>query len=361
MRQRIAFLAFCVLILAVGPVQAADLGARAMGMGGAYVALANDATAVYWNPAGLAEVSFISVAPVGALETSARGDLESFHQLTGGDKNVALPTGDFTLEASGAGLAGIVTKRFGVTYLPEGAISADYVYRSEVPLGYTEPVPGNGSTMTANATVYNNTIISGAMPLARAPFGLAAINLGANVKFIKAKHLQPESADSNGTVTLDVTNPNQLNEPVRMVEDATGNGIGLDLGVQGRFTDRVRFGAVARDVVRSIEWSGDSQESRKPAVQAGIAVKAPLGLTVAADVENLYLDGDRATRFRLGLEESILGLVAVRAGYRSNPGGDPSYSVGLGAGLGKFLRLEAAVASDLQEQFQACLTAIAQF
>ncbi len=29
------------------------VGARAIGMGGAYVALANDATAIYWNPAGL--------------------------------------------------------------------------------------------------------------------------------------------------------------------------------------------------------------------------------------------------------------------------------------------------------------------
>ena len=30
------------------------VGARAMGMGSAYVALADDPTAVYWNPAGLA-------------------------------------------------------------------------------------------------------------------------------------------------------------------------------------------------------------------------------------------------------------------------------------------------------------------
>lgn len=29
------------------------VGARAMGMGGSFVALANDATAAYWNPAGL--------------------------------------------------------------------------------------------------------------------------------------------------------------------------------------------------------------------------------------------------------------------------------------------------------------------
>lgn len=32
------------------------VGARAIGMGGAYVALANDASSVYWNPAGLTQV-----------------------------------------------------------------------------------------------------------------------------------------------------------------------------------------------------------------------------------------------------------------------------------------------------------------
>ena len=31
-----------------------DVGAQAVSMGGAYVAVANDATAMYWNPAGIA-------------------------------------------------------------------------------------------------------------------------------------------------------------------------------------------------------------------------------------------------------------------------------------------------------------------
>ncbi len=37
------------------------IGARAMGMGGAYVALANDVSALYWNPAGIAEMQSSSV------------------------------------------------------------------------------------------------------------------------------------------------------------------------------------------------------------------------------------------------------------------------------------------------------------
>jgi hypothetical protein len=57
MLKLIAGTAVAVLLLA-GVVQAnfleTELGARAMGMGGAFVAVADDVTALHWNPAGLA-------------------------------------------------------------------------------------------------------------------------------------------------------------------------------------------------------------------------------------------------------------------------------------------------------------------
>src|SRR3954468_16038183 len=37
-------------------------GVRATGMGGAFVAVADDASAVFWNPAGLASGSYFSLA-----------------------------------------------------------------------------------------------------------------------------------------------------------------------------------------------------------------------------------------------------------------------------------------------------------
>src|SRR5438874_13382067 len=38
------------------------VGVRATGMGGAFVAVADDASAVFWNPAGLASGSYFSLA-----------------------------------------------------------------------------------------------------------------------------------------------------------------------------------------------------------------------------------------------------------------------------------------------------------
>ncbi len=43
-------------VLCAGGFEFPGVGARALGMGGAYTALANDWTATYWNPAGLAEL-----------------------------------------------------------------------------------------------------------------------------------------------------------------------------------------------------------------------------------------------------------------------------------------------------------------
>ena len=58
--------ALCLALVALLPPAAraqsdAPVGVRAAGMGGAFVAVADDASAVYWNPAGLASGSYVSM------------------------------------------------------------------------------------------------------------------------------------------------------------------------------------------------------------------------------------------------------------------------------------------------------------
>jgi len=70
--KKIAFgLAVAVVIVALGSAALAGthsgaflrmgVGGRALAMGGSYVAIANDATAGYWNPAGLALIDNVSI------------------------------------------------------------------------------------------------------------------------------------------------------------------------------------------------------------------------------------------------------------------------------------------------------------
>jgi hypothetical protein len=52
------------------------VGSRALGMGGAFVAVANDATATWWNPAGLAAGPFVDVSLARAV-TETRGHADA--------------------------------------------------------------------------------------------------------------------------------------------------------------------------------------------------------------------------------------------------------------------------------------------
>jgi len=52
------------------PMLRMGVGARALAMGGAYVAEAHDASAGYWNPAGLAQIDFINITGMYAASMS---------------------------------------------------------------------------------------------------------------------------------------------------------------------------------------------------------------------------------------------------------------------------------------------------
>lgn len=60
-----------------GNIHAFPPGARAYGMGGAFVAVADDASALYWNPAGLAGGKFSILATVGLQEFGKLEELQA--------------------------------------------------------------------------------------------------------------------------------------------------------------------------------------------------------------------------------------------------------------------------------------------
>jgi hypothetical protein len=72
-------LAFCALLLVTNvtaaPAQVVEtVGSRALGMGGAFVGVASDSSATWWNPGGLAAGPYVDVALARAT-TESKGDL----------------------------------------------------------------------------------------------------------------------------------------------------------------------------------------------------------------------------------------------------------------------------------------------
>jgi hypothetical protein len=70
---------FCAFALAIdvssAHAQAVEtVGSRALGMGGAFAAVANDSSATWWNPAGLAAGPFLDIA-IGHALTESKGEL----------------------------------------------------------------------------------------------------------------------------------------------------------------------------------------------------------------------------------------------------------------------------------------------
>jgi hypothetical protein len=116
-----------------------SVGTRALGMGGAFVAVANDSTASWWNPAGLATGPFLDVAlsrvrgqsdddliPASrtgvwsiSLGTPPLG-LSYYHlQITDIQADAATATGDADREdrAAGMGVRSLSVSQFGATVL----------------------------------------------------------------------------------------------------------------------------------------------------------------------------------------------------------------------------------------------------
>lgn len=197
-KKRILLASFCVLGLTL-PIHAASgasflkigVGARALGMGGAYTAVANDATALYWNPGGLARMErkelslthaasfaetsfdFVGYAHPTRVGTFAFSGLHlSQGALDGRDDN-RNAAGSFTASDSAATLAfaRAVTSKINVgasAKLIRQTIANENAQGVAFDLG-----------LTANTPVKNLTV------------GAAALNLGPGMKFVQESYSLP--------------------------------------------------------------------------------------------------------------------------------------------------------------------------
>jgi hypothetical protein len=210
-------LLFTLLMLSSVPLNASAqiveaVGSRALGMGGAFVAVANDSSATWWNPAGLATGPFFDIA-VGGAVTDIDGSLPA-----GRERGLwfALTTPPF----------GFSYYRLNITDIGQiRTIGADGGGRED----RRAAVPDWSLSASQFGATLVHTVVSG-------------VHVGTTLKYVRAKGLQGELT---GPETLSVS------EWLDLVDESSGGDVednfDLDLGVLA-VRGPVRLGGVVRNL-----------------------------------------------------------------------------------------------------------------
>ncbi|MBN1886266.1 MAG: PorV/PorQ family protein [Candidatus Krumholzibacteriota bacterium] len=270
--------------------------ARANGMGQSFVAIADDATAIWWNPAGIA---FVDRA-VDLMHTQLVPDLASdvFFDYIGGV---------YSLE-------GIGTIGAALLYLTYG----DY----EVTRLDPNPV-GTASAWEVAPT------LSGAVKI------FDTIGIGMNVKYVYVS-LAPDWATIEG-------------------QEGKGHSVAIDFGALWKIPDfsvggfmvrNLNLGFAVTNLGPSITYVDSDQAADLPRnMRLGFAytpVANEFGtLTVAADYNRPMVEFERSSTYHAGAEFVYAQLFAARGGYIHDKDGDiKDATYGLGFILNKRVRFD---------------------
>ena len=374
MRRRIAFrAALLVFSLGVGrEALAAEfviVGPRAVGMGGAGVAVTTDALATYWNPAGLAMTQTVDVRIIGGTQVidragiaSAVNDLENFNTSDTSPANIAKAQDIANrINAPGAntsfnGAAGLYLKgHFG-----EHAFGFNI---SDVPTGgsyLSVPVSVRCSPNPDCSGTPASVSVSGAAAVRMLEARQAAFSYAyafADKMFsigVTAKVIQ--GAAYNGTQNLSGGQDIKLRDSLGKATISTTYGI--DLGAIYRPASWLRFGVVAKDINQPEFDSPDGSKIKLgPQVRGGMALNPYSSLTLSADVDmtsnKTLVPGVKSQVLSLGAEQTILTeFLSFRIGAFKNmqDAGTPfTPTAGLGLRIFAF-RLDLGGGYDFREQ-----------
>jgi hypothetical protein len=291
----LAALALAVGLVSPSPAHAQlifeSIGMRALGMAGAFVAVADDATATYWNPAGLP-----SGGPAGMT-------LEWNRFQTGNQKAPPTPgpsLGTATFTSLGTWPVGVSYGRFQTSWLAPGT-------------------PGQPAGEYLQVFQLGGTIVQTVAP---------GVVVGSTLKYLHGTFV---TAPSGGPTVGDALN---------QTRDLEGDGhakFDLDVGVMADMK-MVRLGLTSRNLTdpHFADVAGNVIALGRQ-TRAGVAVLPTSGLTLAMDVDLNTVDLRDGLRrmIALGGESRLGSHVALRGGYRWNLEGNHQQAgaVGLSVGL----------------------------
>ena len=279
--------------------------ARANGLGQSYVAIADDATGIWWNPAGLA---FVKRA-VDLMHSQLVPELASdvFYEYFGGASRF-----------SNFGTVG-----FSMIYLTYGQWEGrdpNNVYLGKFTSWEIAPT------------------LSGAIKVTE------SLGVGMNVKFVYID-LAPDVATVEG-------------------QKGSGHSVAVDVGALWKVPDfrlfgygvsRLNLGLCVSNIGPSITFINRDQAASLPRnLRVGFAYTPFYSLngklTFAADINRPLVDFQRSNTYDFGAEFLYINMIAIRAGYMHDKDGnimDPTY--GFGFLINKKVRLDWASIPQAKE------------
>lgn len=274
---------------AAGQLVFEAVGERALGMGGAFVAVADDATAVHWNPAGVAGGQMV-------------GMTIGWHDFQVGNPDTPPRDG---ATSGRTGLVSLATWPLGV--------SAGSYSRSRV----TEDAGGALVSQSLRVRHVGVTVLQTLVE------GLV---VGSTLKVVRG-----------GTVMGPVGTPTTgaALDAARALDATLRTTFDLDVGLMADLA-RVRLGLAVKNLRSPTfrEVAGNAISVPRQA-RAGVSVRPTDGLTLAmdADLNTVDLMGDLRRMLAVGGEASLGSRMQVRSGARWNLAGDRRVLGAVGASV----------------------------
>lgn len=329
-KPSLSFVSVVCLVLFASPLaaQPADVvGVRAQGMAGAFTAVADDATASWWNPAGMAGGAYFNAL----FDTSNHREPPS-DRGPGGDLQPA--TGDTTTSLA------VAYPALGLSY-----------YRLRIsaiaPLISTGTDPGGRQEGGATEVRVRTLVLN---------------QFGASVGQSLGSHLVIGSTFkvvNGGAVSQIQTAATASLDAARDLDPSGETKVGLDVGAMA-VLGRARFGIMVRNLITELEFGGSSEPFTLTR-QARVGAALTSGSRGVIGTATIAVDGDLTTTPSVLGDERRLAVggeawthartFGVRAGFNISTIGSrrTAISGGLSAGIKKGLYADGELTGGTDE------------
>lgn len=289
---------------------------RSQGMGGAFVAVADDQQALFSNPAGLGQItdkSYAILDATGEINQDMRRVENKTSGLSDADTPEARAENNRMLSEVMGQQSRIVASNLAY-YLGSTGFGAGFLYQSVAQIGVVRPT---SPRIQAKADI--DSLLVGAIarpiPGSRIVFGDSSTGYwGLGMKFISRRTLDRE---------YDARDFASLSEDDLRNDALKGAALDLDGGVLYRLSNpwNQSIGLSVRNVFES---EIDARIGRLPRrVDIGTAIRPLTGTTersrkllLAADLADVTSDGTFFSKLRLGMEARMRTWLTVRGGLR---------------------------------------------